>query len=44
VFREQPLRRRCLGEDLRFIPAVPTLGTGKVDLRRVRDVATQIVA
>jgi acyl-[acyl-carrier-protein]-phospholipid O-acyltransferase/long-chain-fatty-acid--[acyl-carrier-protein] ligase len=31
-------------EDLRFIPAVPTLGTGKVDLRGVRELAAQVVA
>jgi len=26
-------------EDLHFIEAIPTLGTGKVDLRAVRDLA-----
>jgi hypothetical protein len=26
-------------EDLRFIEVIPTLGTGKVDLRSVRDIA-----
>ena len=28
-------------EDLRFVESIPTLGTGKVDLRAVRQLATE---
>ena len=28
-------------EDIRHIEAIPTLGTGKVDLRRIRDMAVE---
>ena len=31
-------------EDLRFIDAIPTLGTGKVDLRAVRELASLLPA
>jgi len=27
-------------DDLRFIEIIPTLGTGKIDLRSVRDIAS----
>ena len=31
-------------DDLHFVEGIPTLGTGKVDLRRVRQLATELTA
>ena len=31
-------------EDIRFLEAIPTLGTGKTDLKRVKSLATELVA